>query len=329
MQFQLEKGSKKFNCPNCGKKTFVRYIDSSNGEYLNYDFGRCDRESKCQYHNKPCIERNTIESYNIPQPIVSKEVFHFDYEVFKATIQSERYKCNVFVQNLIKNVLYPFKISDLNNVISIYRLGTIIKGYRSGAVTFPFIDFNQNIRAVQVKQFDVNNHTIGTDFLHSIIEKHFVSNNKPLPNWLGAYIEQDKRITCLFGEHLLSKYPNNPIALVEAPKTAIYGTLYFGSPSDNENNMIWLAVYNKSSFSFDKLKVLKGRDVYVFPDLSNDKQTYNEWQEKALNYEKQLSNTRFIFSDVLERYATEEQKQNGLDLADFLIIQNWRIFRNL
>lgn len=327
MNISLEKGSKKFFCPNCRKKTFVRYKDNQLNQYLDFEFGRCDRENKCNYHNKPNFQYTNLERINYIKSTVRRLV-HFDFDTFKITLEKERYKYNVFLNNLIENVLYPFILSDLSKVISIYRLGTIINGYRSGAITFPFIDINQNIRTIQVKQFDKSNHTIGTDFLHSMIEKDYKRKNNPLPMWLRDYIDQDKRITCLFGEHLLTKYPNNPIALVEAPKTAIYGTLYFGFPEESLNNMIWLAVYNKSSFSFDKLKVLKGREVYVFPDLSKDNQTYNEWKDKANSYERQLPNTRFIFSDLLERYATEEQKVNGLDLADFLIVQDWRNFRS-
>jgi len=327
MKYTLESGSKKFHCPNCNKKTYVRYINTSTNQYIDYDFGRCDRESKCQYHKKPNFNTGIEMKPYTPQPVLNKEVVYFNFDVFKTTLQNERYANNVFIQNLNKNVLYPLKIDDLNNVISMYRLGTIVNGYRAGGTTFPFIDSSQNIRTIQVKQFDKSNHTISTDFLHSIIERHYTKKNIPYPEWLIRYINQDKRVTCLFGEHLLSKYPKNPIALVEAPKTAIYGTLYFGFPEQNENNMIWLAVYNKSSFSFDKLKVLKGRDVFVFPDLSKDRQTYNEWKQKSINYERQLSNTRFVFSDILERYATDEQKEKGLDLADFLIVQDWRKYR--
>jgi hypothetical protein len=210
--------------------------------------------------------------------------------------------------------------------VQLYKLGTVANGYRTGAITFPYIDINGNIRAVQVKQFDEQNHTTGTDFLHSIIEKHHTRNNTPLPDWLQAYIHQEKRVSCLFGEHLLSKYPQNPVALVEAPKTAVYGTLYFGAP-ETPNGLIWLAVYNKSSFSFDKLKALKGRFVYVFPDLSKDRQTFNEWQSKAKDFESRLSGTRFIFSDLLEQLAPDRDKENGNDLADYLIKQDWQLFR--
>lgn len=343
-RYSLEKGSKKHHCPECGKKRFVRFVDIETGEYLPEQYGRCDRESNCSYHLNPYLDGyakaiqeqergNRSEFPNnwkpkrkkaIPQP--TPEPVFFDFETFKQTLQPERYEKNTFIQNLFYRVQFPFEVDEVTKVIQLYRLGTVANGYRAGANTFPFIDIKGNVRAVQVKQFDEQNHTTGTDFLHSIIEKHHTRNNKPLPEWLEAYTKQDKRISCLFGEHLLSKYHSNPVALVEAPKTAVYGTLYFGLPETPES-LIWLAVYNKSSFSFDKLKILQGRFVYVFPDLSKDGNTFKEWETKAKEYESRLPGTRFIFSDLLEQLAPERDKSEGNDLADYLIKQDWRLFR--
>lgn len=191
---------------------------------------------------------------------------------------------------------------------------------------FPFIDNSGSIRAIQVKQFDEQNHTTGTDFLHSIIEKHHTKNNKPLPEWLEAYSKNETKVSCLFGEHLLNKYPNAAVYLFEAPKTAVYATLYFGEPEIS--NIICLAVYNKSSFSFEKLKALQGRFVYVFPDLSKGGNAFNEWETKAKEYESRLPGTHFIFSDLLEQLAPEQDKGEGKDLADYLVKQDWRLFGN-
>lgn len=343
-RYSLEKGSKKHHCPDCNKKAFVLYIDTETGDYLPEQYGRCDRESNCSYHLNPYLDGyakaiweqeqgNRSELPNnwkpkrkkaIPQP--TPEPVLFDFDTFKQTLQPERYEKNTFIQNLFYRVQFPFEVDEVTKVIQLYRLGTVANGYRAGANTFPFIDIRDNVRAVQVKQFDEQNHTTGTDFLHSIIEKHHTRNNKPLPEWLEAYTKQDKRISCLFGEHLLSKYHSNPVALVEAPKTAVYGTLYFGLPETPES-LIWLAVYNKSSFTFDKLKALQGRFVYVFPDLSKDGNTFKEWETKAKEYESRLPGTRFIFSDLLEQLAPERDKSEGNDLADYLIKQDWRLFR--
>ncbi|MBI0401360.1 DUF6371 domain-containing protein [Cyclobacterium marinum] len=343
-RYLLEKGSKKYYCPECNKKTFVLYIDTETSDYLPEHYGRCDRESKCSYHLNPYLDgyakaiwvqeqgkRSNLPNKGKPQlkeaiPQPSSEPVFFDFDTFRQTLKANRYEQNTFIQNLLLSVPYPFDTQEVTRVIELYRLGTVANGYRAGATTFPFIDIKGNVRAIQVKQFDEANHTTATDFLNSIIEKYHARNRIPLPEWLEAYSQQEKRVSCLFGEHLLSKYPHNPIALVEAPKTAVYGTLYFGLPETPEN-LIWLAVYNKSSFSFDKLKVLQGRFVFVFPDLSKDGNTFKEWETKATDFEGELPGTRFIFSELLERLASGKDKNDGKDLADYLIKMNWRNFR--
>lgn len=259
-----------------------------------------------------------IKKAEMQQPV------YFDFRTFKNTLKG--YEQNTFIQNLLHRVTFPFDSAAVVKVIELYRLGTVTTGYRTSAITFPFIDISGNVRTVQVKEFDMQNHTTGTDFLHSIIEKEHRSSNKQLPEWLADYTKQDKRVSCLFGEHLLSRFTVGPVALVEAPKTAIYGTLYFGSP-EIQNNLIWLAVYNKSSFSFDKVQALKGRDIFVFPDLSKDGSTFQEWQRKAKDFEARLPGTRFIFSDLLEQHATPEQRLQGADMADILTNLNPKEFR--
>jgi len=345
-RYILDKSSKKHSCPNCNKKTFVRYVDTATGSYLPLQYGRCDRESKCAYHLNPYSDgyaktmQKKAEFQGIPfnggnrsefpnnwKPQRQPEPVFIPHEVLQQTLQPQRYSQNVFIQNLLNRVAFPFSANDVEKVISQYYIGTISHGYRAGAVTFPFIDIDSNIRAVQVKQFDNTNHTTGTGFLHSLIESHCKENNQPLPDWLQQYKTNDLKVSCLFGEHLLNRHPNNPIGLVEAPKTAIYCNLYFGFP-DKPNSLVWLAVYNKSSFTFDKLKALQGRDVFVFPDLSKDGNTFAEWQHKAKEYEQRLTGTRFVFSDILERLAPNNDKANGYDIADYLIKLDWRKFRN-
>ena len=49
------RASNKHICPNCGKKTFVRYVDSETGAYLGDLVGKCDREDKCGYHYSPAM----------------------------------------------------------------------------------------------------------------------------------------------------------------------------------------------------------------------------------------------------------------------------------
>ena len=339
-RYELEKGSKKYYCPSCNKKRFVRYIDNATGNYLPEQYGRCDRLVNCSYDLSPYKDgyaeaiweqeqgnktnwKPIITSYK-KKPLNKPKRAYVPNEVLSQTRAG--YESNIFIQNLLSNVPFPFDVQDVEQVISLYHLGTIKTGYRAGANTFPFIDIENNVRAIQVKQFDEQNHTTGTDFLHSIIEKHHNRNNTPVPDWLPPYKENETKVSCLFGEHLLSKYPHNPIALVEAPKTAIYGSLYFGPP-DKPTNLLWLAVYNLSSLNYEKCKALKGRDVYLFPDLSKDGKAFELWSDKSTEIQKRLQDTSFQVSNLLEELAPDDDREQGKDLADYLIKQDWRLFR--
>ena len=344
-RYHLDKGSKKFHCPQCDKRRWVRYVDSTTGNYLPFQFGRCDREMKCDYQLNPyqsgyakevwCKENgegSLAGNYCHPLPLKrptigtgqSEEPVFLPTKVLQDTLKD--YHKNQFIQNLLLNVPFSFKIEDVQRVIELYYLGTQGKGYCQGGTTFPFIDKEQHVRAIQVKTFDKGNHTIKTSFLHSIFKEQCRRQKQQMPNWLDAYCKQDRKVSCLFGEHLLSKYPSNPIALVEAPKTAIYGSLYFGFP-DDPDQYLWLAVYNLSSLNYEKCQALEGRDVYLFPDLSEYGKASKLWCERANKLELKIEGATFHVSDFLERAATDEDKQKGLDLADYLIKQDWRFFR--
>lgn len=338
-RYNLDRSSHKGYCPDCGEKRFVLYVDESIGEYLPEEYGRCDREDSCGYHLNPYQDGyakeiwkkeqrfrtnwNLCRSRNIPTKPKRRSI-PIPFEVLARTRTG--YENNIFIKNLLANVPYPFNTEDIERVISMYHLGTVQSGYRGGAITFPFIDKENYVRAIQVKQFDKSNHTIGTDFLHAILEREYKLERKAVPNWLAEYNKNDKKVSCLFGEHLLSKYPNYSIALVEAPKTAIYGTLYFGFP-DHPENLLWLAVYNLSSLNLEKCKVLKGRNVILFPDLSRGGQAFDKWSAKAKELEGQLFGTKFKVSNLLETFATQKHRIEGKDLADYIVQQDWRHYR--
>lgn len=301
-KYELDRSSKKYRCPACGKRTFVRYRDTSTGELLPEIYGRCDREISCGYFLKPQGQKPiTFQHYEPP------EVAFIPFEVLQSTLQG--YERNTFIQNLLKS----FTPAEVERVIGQYYLGTTT----AGAITFPFIDHEGIIRAIQVKQFDQSNHTTKTSFLHAIIEADLKRQGKPLPEWLGKYLKNERKVSCLFGAHLLKKYPDNPVALVEAPKSAIYATLSFGFP-DNPKNLLWLAVYNLSSLTLDKVRPLQGRDVYLFPDLSKDGSAFNLWKKRADDFSALMTGTRFTVSDFLENIAPEADRMKGNDIADYL-----------
>jgi len=337
----------KLDCPYCGaKKHWQRYYDKVTGEILPERHGLCDNATKCGEGINPykdgyakqveAEEKGIFSSVVTPQkpattsrkpwrPLPQVDPSFIPFEVLKKT-RNGGWEKNIFIQNLLNRVKFPFPHKDIEKVIAHYDLGTVCNGYMSGAITFPYRDISGNVRTIQVKQFDESNHTTGQDFLHSIIEKYYQDKSQPLPGWLEAYLKNEKYVSCLFGEYRLTKYPTNPIGLIEAPKGAIYSTLYFGFP-DNPKNLLWLAVYNLSSLTLEKCKVLKGRDVYLFPDLSKGGRAFKLWSDKAKEFSRELPGTRFEVSDYLEKNASESDRVAGADLADYLITQDWRKYR--
>jgi hypothetical protein len=104
-----------------------------------------------------------------------------------------------------------------------------------------------------------------------------------------------------------------PVAIVESEKTAIIASVYFPK-------FIWLAAGSKEGLTGEKCKVLSGRRVILFPDLNS----FDKWLDKS----KELSPLiHFRVYDLLERKASEEEKKQGLDLADYLIRFDWQQFR--
>ena len=98
---------------------------------------------------------------------------------------------------------------------------------------------------------------------------------------------------------------SKPVAIVESEKTAIIASVYLPQ-------FVWLAAGNKDGLNFHKCKCLASRTVVLYPDLN----AFEKWSLKA----KEFSHIAlFTVSDLLERKATEAEKKEGLDLADYLI----------
>ena len=60
-RYSLDKSSKKFVCPNCNKKSFVFYVDAETGNFLQNDYGKCDRSTNCNYHKAPPKGKRTFK----------------------------------------------------------------------------------------------------------------------------------------------------------------------------------------------------------------------------------------------------------------------------
>jgi hypothetical protein len=322
--------SDRTNCPNpsCrGKRSFVPYIDTHTGEDLPEEYGRCNKEDSCGYHHSPYKDGYAKDVYRrergqgstwtrqqhqyvAPPPKPKVDV---PTDIFRDSLTG--YDGNTFVGFLTS--VFPNDV--VTKLIEIYYLGTSDRW--EGATVFWFIDGTERIRAGQIKLFEPNGHTrkyttrdgekkICTTWIHSVLSYRYDQKGEPLPEWLQAYREQPSKVDCLFGEHLLDKHPLKTVALFEAPKTAVIATPFF-------SDFVCLATGSESYLTPDRLKVLEGRNVVLFPDLSKSGGVFAKWAKRA---EGMAEMARFRISTMLEDdpTITADQRAKGYDMADYL-----------
>ena len=68
-------------------------------------------------------------------------------------------------------------------------------------------------------------------------------------------------------------------------------------------------------FNKDCISVLRNRDVVLIPDLG----AWDVWSQKATMLKSICHSVHM--SDILEKRATVEQRAAGLDIADFLLME--------
>ena len=136
----------------------------------------------------------------------------------------------------------------------------------------------------------------GINWIHSIMKRR------------GLLPEDFNLVQCLFGEHLLRMYPDKVVALVESEKSALIASGVYPE-------YIWLVTGGKSQLSIDKLRVLQGRTVIMFPDVDG----FEYWNDKAGEIE--AIGCKVVVSDLLEKNASDVDRTNKIDLADWLIRQ--------
>ena len=81
------------------------------------------------------------------------------------------------------------------------------------------------------------------------------------------------------------------------------------------SDFVWLATGGMNGcFNKDAVEVLSGREVVLVPDLG----AADKWKSKLPLLQSICK--QVLVSSILEDNATDEQKTNGLDIADFLLM---------
>lgn len=287
--YTLDKSSKKFICPDCNKKTFVRYKNQEGQYHEDDSYGRCDREDNCGCLNIPKDDEKekTIKDFEPKKTYIEKPVSFIPFSFIEPTWKD--YKYNPLTLWLVNK----FGDKETVDLIKNYRWGVDNTSiYTREYTIFWQIDIKGNARSGKMIKYHNNGRRDKGSFTTWFHKK---SDG-------GVDIFPDFNLQqCFFGEHLLSLNPRKPIAIVESEKTAIIASKFI-------DKYIWLASGGSAGISHQKCQILKNRNVTLFPDLGK----YDEWKIKAKEF-------GFNISSHIENIATEEQRKQGLDIADFLL----------
>ena len=85
-------------------------------------------------------------------------------------------------------------------------------------------------------------------------------------------------------------------------------------------DFLWLSCGAKGEFKLKKLEPIKHRKTIAYPDCEiqkNGSTTYHEWKRKAEGFN--ANGFEIYVSDLLEKETTEQQKMEGIDVADFFM----------
>ena len=278
-KYRFDESSKKFNCPQCGKKRFVKYVEAETGHYTGSKYGRCDRQDSCGYKLYP--NDNSIVNYNYTAPKPIKPSF-IEKEIFQKTLT--KYEINPLITYLYNH----YDKDEVNVTIDKYQVGTS-KMY-NGATVFWQMDNTGKIRTGKIMAYDIA--TGG----------RIQDDNISYVNWVHfkLKIPKDSIRQCLFGLHLLNA-KTKQVAIVESEKTALIMSIEFP-------NYTWMSTGSLQGFKHEYLASLKGKTIIAFPDKGG----YNKWKNTA-----DILNDKGFDIKVSQLLENKEYK-NGWDLVDVL-----------
>ncbi|MFI3259337.1 MAG: DUF6371 domain-containing protein [Rikenellaceae bacterium] len=297
MRYQLQKyrgRATRHRCPECGKRNcFTLYVDES-GSALDERVGRCDHESSCAYHYTPKMyfEDNPSLSSLSSRLSLSPRPSRPSRPTLPSLIPREYVaRCEGGRSHFVEFLSTLTDPESLAHIVSDYHLGYT----KAKEVIYWQIDSRDRVRTGKVMGYLPDGHR----------------NKASPPNWVHSIMKRQQLLSedynlvqCLFGEHLLSKYPTKVVAVVESEKSAVLGSVVFPQYT-------WVATGGKSQLDRSKMRALEGREVVMFPDVDG----YGEWVERS----KQLSYARVRVSSLLEREATPEERERKIDIGDWIV----------
>ncbi len=273
-RYQLEspkitkRRQQKFTCPQCGKRRcFVRYVDThDNCAYVDETVGKCDRQNNCGYHLTPKdFFRQNPGNYThkiwTPTPRPATIWVPHDPQLVTASHSTQ----STFWQWVAGDFAQSFSISPemVNSVYDDYMIGAT----KRHEVIFWQVDLLGRVHTGHILPYLPNgkrDHAY-EDWTHSRLK------NK------GVLPQNYELRQCFFGEHLLSRRPDDMVGVVESEKTAVLMAMCYPQ-------QIWLSTSGCYGINKDKLACLRGRKAVFFPDSGCHKKWFDKLKECNVNF---------------------------------------------
>lgn len=296
-KYKLGKGPKHI-CPKCGRKTFVLYIDTDTGQPLSDEVGKCDRADHCGWHYPPrCyfqdrgLNRRAMPEHRQRPRLepVSRPVSYIDKSKVWQSMGGD-YSNNNLVNHVFGLACKLYGKEEGERRVCDALLALRVGNTETGDTIFWQMDYYDNCRTGKVMRYKPDGHR----------------DHDRFGTWKHKEEGKDFNMEqCLFGLNLVgfdSRHSTHkPVIIVESEKTALYGHVFMPE-------YLWVATGGCGGLSREKCKELFGRGkVISLPDLGMT----DKWEQKSKELGIQVS--RF-----LEEKATAEDREKGLDIADFI-----------
>ncbi|MBK9257673.1 MAG: hypothetical protein IPM42_19615 [Saprospiraceae bacterium] len=282
-QFQFDKNRKRAELCPCGKSN----RDKKFSPYKGYiDKGYCHACGQNFFPEKETKNNPFVFNHtNKPKPTIERPISFINLNVFRKSLAF--YDANKFVTYL-KTV---FKPELVDHAIDKYKIGT--SKLWKGATVFWQIDELGNARTGKIMLYD--------DHTGKRVKKPFDHIN-----WVHSVLKIDDYNLgqVFFGTHCINS-SSGTVAIVESEKTAIIASICLPT-------VTWLAAGSKDGLKIEKLKPLKNRNIILYPDAN----AFELWNGFAIKHKDSF---RIKVSSLIDHSLTDDKKEQGEDIADYLL----------
>lgn len=248
-------------------------------------YGKCDRVNHCGYEFRPDGNTTVEVEEKQKQPI----------SVLPRSVVVKALKHGIGKDPLTEFLL---QASDLAPQVLRDYVVSSVPFRDTVAPVFWLIDHNGKVRSGKMMVYETKD---------GVPHRKHHTNQWRVFGWVHTKIKDYNLETCFFGAHLVPKYPDKPVHVVESEKTALIMSCV--AP-----DYLWLAAGSMTMLQPEYLPDLRGRDVVLHPDKGE--KTYAYWGLKA----KEILEQNLVGSIKISNFTQDrEELEEGDDISDYYV----------